>query len=197
MSKPPPTHTYYKRSRPLPYCNPNYRTPRHWKFLPSHHSDHPRSTLGTGNSSLYLAKKVGIRYKSTDPFFKEIMGWSGGAMVLGKLPVPARPTYLDYSRAKAYCTCSRCRWELYRFFVSRLSVHISVSLSLWETARYRLEYCLKRTYAINNQQTNLQRDDKIRHQKHRGNALENVNFSDILQDCWLAGWLVVLGLTAL
>ena len=25
-------------------------------------------------------------------------GWSGGAKVLGKLPVPGRPTYLDYSR---------------------------------------------------------------------------------------------------
>ena len=23
------------------------------------------------------------------------LGWSGGAMVLGKLPVPGRPTYLD------------------------------------------------------------------------------------------------------
>ena len=29
-------------------------------------------------------------------------------MVLGKLPVPGRPTDLDYSRARAYCTCSRC-----------------------------------------------------------------------------------------
>ena len=29
-------------------------------------------------------------------------------MVLGKLPVPGRPTYLDYSRARAYCACSRC-----------------------------------------------------------------------------------------
>ena len=28
-------------------------------------------------------------------------GWSGGAMVLDKLPVPGRPTNLDYSRAKA------------------------------------------------------------------------------------------------
>ena len=27
-----PTRTYCKRSRPLPYCNPNCRTPRHWKF---------------------------------------------------------------------------------------------------------------------------------------------------------------------
>ena len=39
--------------------------------------------------------------------------WSGGAMVLGKLPVPGRPTYLDYSRARAYCACRRCRWGLF------------------------------------------------------------------------------------
>ena len=30
-------------------------------------------------------------------------GWLGGAKVLGKLPVPGRPTHLDYSRARAYC----------------------------------------------------------------------------------------------
>ena len=35
-------------------------------------------------------------------------GWSGGAMVLGKLSVPGRPTFLDNSRARAYCACSRC-----------------------------------------------------------------------------------------
>ena len=27
-------------------------------------------------------------------------------MVMGKLPVPGRPTNLDYSRARAYCACS-------------------------------------------------------------------------------------------
>ena len=37
-------------------------------------------------------------------------GWSGGAMVLGKLPVPGRPTYLNKSRARAYCACSGCGW---------------------------------------------------------------------------------------
>ena len=26
---------------------------------------------------------------------KKLWGWSGGAMVLGKLPVPGRPAYLD------------------------------------------------------------------------------------------------------
>ena len=29
-------------------------------------------------------------------------------MVLGKLPVPGRPTTLDYSRARAYCAGCRC-----------------------------------------------------------------------------------------
>ena len=42
-----------------------------------------------------------------------IPGWSGGAMVLGKLPTPGRPTNLDYSRARAYCAWSGCGWELF------------------------------------------------------------------------------------
>ena len=33
-------------------------------------------------------------------------------MVLGKLPVPGRPTNLDYGRARAYCTCRRCGWGI-------------------------------------------------------------------------------------
>ena len=37
-------------------------------------------------------------------YFYLRLGWSGGAMVLGKLPVPGRPTNLDYSRAGAYLT---------------------------------------------------------------------------------------------
>ena len=37
-----------------------------------------------------------------------VRGWSGGAMVLGKLSGPRRPTNLDNSRARAYCACSRC-----------------------------------------------------------------------------------------
>ena len=62
-------------------------------------------------------------------------------MVLGKLPVPGRPIYLDYSRARAYCACSRCGWGVvWTFFLYPFS---SLSPSLWETARYRLKYCLK------------------------------------------------------
>ena len=43
----------------------------------------------------------------------------GGVMVLGK--VPGRPTYLDSSRARAYCARSRCEWGLFGHFFSRLS----------------------------------------------------------------------------
>ena len=42
-----------------------------------------------------------------------VKGWSGGAMVLGKLSVPERPTNLDNSRARAYCACSRCGLGLF------------------------------------------------------------------------------------
>ena len=38
-------------------------------------------------------------------------------MVLGKLSVPGRPTILDYCRARAYCTRSRCGWGLFWTFL--------------------------------------------------------------------------------
>ena len=50
--------------------------------------------------------------------------------MLGKLPVPGRPTYLDYSRARAYCACSRCGWGWFGIFFSHLSFLFSFSLSL-------------------------------------------------------------------
>ena len=64
-------------------------------------------------------------------------------MVLRKLPVPGRPTTLDKCRARAYCTCGRCGWG--GLDIYSLVYHFSsLSPSLWETARYRLKYCLKR-----------------------------------------------------
>ena len=48
----------------------------------------------------------------------------GSAMLLGKLPVPKRPTNLDNSRARAYCACSRC--GLFFFFSLSLSSIISL-----------------------------------------------------------------------
>ena len=58
-----------------------------------------------------------------------VRGWSGGAMVLGKLLVPGRPTNLDNSRARAYCTCGRCGWGLFgHFFFIYLFSFLSPSL---------------------------------------------------------------------
>ena len=64
-------------------------------------------------------------------------------MALGKLPVPGRPTNFDSSRARAYCAYSRCGWGLFGHIYSRLSFLFFFSPSPWETARYRLKYCLK------------------------------------------------------
>ena len=74
--------------------------------------------------------------------FQKARGRSGGAMMLGKLPVPGRPTNLDYSRATAYCACSRCGWGCLDIF-SLIYLFSFLSSSLWETARYRLKYYLK------------------------------------------------------
>ena len=62
-------------------------------------------------------------------------------MVLGKYSEPKRLTNLDNSRARVYCTCSTCGWAFAHFFLS--SIFSLLFLSLWETARYRLKYCLK------------------------------------------------------
>ena len=51
-------------------------------------------------------------------------------MVLDKLSVLGRPTYLDNSRARAYCPCSECDRGLFGHFFSRLSFLSSFSLSL-------------------------------------------------------------------
>ena len=49
-------------------------------------------------------------------------------MVLGNLPVPGRPTSLDKSRVRAYCTCNRL--GLCGHFYSHLSFLFSFSLYL-------------------------------------------------------------------
>ena len=66
----------------------------------------------------------------------------GGAMVLGKLPVSGRPTILitvgQGPTALTVGAGGGC-WDIFS-----LVYHFSfLSPSLWETARYRLKYCLK------------------------------------------------------
>ena len=63
-------------------------------------------------------------------------------MVLGKLPVPGRPTNLDYSRARLTALAVVAGGGCLDIF--SLVFHFSfLSPSLWETARYRVKYCLK------------------------------------------------------
>ena len=63
-------------------------------------------------------------------------------MVLGKLLVPEHPTNLDYSRARPTALVVGAGGGCLDIF--SLNCHFSLlSPSLWETARYRLQYCLK------------------------------------------------------
>ena len=68
--------------------------------------------------------------------------WLGGAMVLGKLPVSGRPTiWMVVGQGPIALAvgagggCLDIFTLLYPFF--------PLFRSLWETARYRLKYCLK------------------------------------------------------
>ena len=75
--------------------------------------------------------------------FYSHLGWSGGAMVLGKLPVPGCPTILirvgqgptALTVGGAGGGCLDIFTLIYPFY--------PLSPSPWETARYRLKYCLK------------------------------------------------------
>ena len=70
------------------------------------------------------------------------IGVVGGAIVLGKLPVPGRPTiWIIVGQGPTALAvgagggCLDIFTLIYPFF--------PLSPSLWETARYRLKYCLK------------------------------------------------------
>ena len=48
----------------------------------------------------------------------------------GPAPVLERPTYLDCSRARAYCACSRCGWGLFaHFFLTSITSLFFLPLS--------------------------------------------------------------------
>ena len=70
------------------------------------------------------------------------MGWSGGAMVLGKLPVPGRPTtWITVGEGPTALAVGASGGCLDIFTL--IYPFSFLSPSLWETARYRLKYCLK------------------------------------------------------
>ena len=95
-----------------------------------------------------LCRLIGYR-----PFRLSIWGWSGGAMVLGKLPVPGRPTiWITVGQGPTALAVGAGGGCLDIFTL--IYPFSSLSPSLWETARYRLKYCLKGPLNPNNQPTN-------------------------------------------
>ena len=69
-------------------------------------------------------------------------GGSGGAIVLGKLPVPGRPTiWITVGQGPTALAVGAGGGCLDIFIL--IYPFSPLSPSLWETARYRLKYCLK------------------------------------------------------
>ena len=84
------------------------------------------------HNDINTSPKVGGRvvrwYYNLD--YSRARGWSGGAKVLGKLPVPGHLINLDYRRARAYCACSRCGWGVvWTFFLSAITSLFFLPLS--------------------------------------------------------------------
>ena len=74
--------------------------------------------------------------------FNFCRGWSGGAMALGKLPVPGRPTiWITVGQGPTALAVGAGGGCLDIFTL--IYPFSPLSPSLWETARYRLQYCLK------------------------------------------------------
>ena len=109
---------------PCPTLIKSSRTLRHWKFTQHHRATRP-PYLGT----TFLLSTL-----------------------LGKLQVPGRPANLDYSKARASVLAESAGGGCLDIF--SLIYHFSyLSPSIWQTARYRLQYCLKGPLSQNNQPT--------------------------------------------
>ena len=107
-------------------------------------SDYFIHTLESSCSQICRFKMNGYTYKGSNTMFilPILSGWSGGAMVLGELPVPGRPTiWITVEQGPTVLAvgvgggCLDIFTLIYPFF--------PLSPSLWKTARYRLKYCLK------------------------------------------------------
>ena len=64
-------------------------------------------------------------------------------MVLGKLPVPGRPTNLGFLVGQGPTALAVGAGGVVWTFFSPVYHFSLLSPSVWETARYRLKYCLK------------------------------------------------------
>ena len=72
-----------------------------------------------------------------------VLGWLGGAMVLGKLPGPGCPTIWMTVGQELYTALAVGAGGGCLDIFTLLYLFSPISPSLWKTARYRLKYCLK------------------------------------------------------
>ena len=94
--------------------------------------------LGSSNCECQKIYKAVLLRVTT--YVSGVVGWSGGVMVLGKLPVPGRPTiWITVGQGPIALAVGAGGGGLDIFTL----IYPSLSPSLWETARYRLKYCLK------------------------------------------------------
>ena len=70
------------------------------------------------------------------------IGWSGGAMALGQLPVPGRPTNLDNSKARTNVLGEYSGLGCLDIFLS--VYHFSLHSPSLGDGPIRLKYCLKK-----------------------------------------------------
>ena len=141
MSKQPPPAPTASAVGPCPTLIQISRTPRHWKFTQHHRTTRPPPPIalavGAGGGGLDIFTLI-YPFSFLSPSLWEMARYRLKYCLKGPLS-PKQPTNqsragpsynLDYSRARAYCACSRCGWGLFGHFYSHLSVLSSFSLSL-------------------------------------------------------------------
>ena len=99
-------------------------------------------TIHTFNCMFYsnLVKNAVLNGRLLNPYH-----YSSGAMVLGKLPVPGRPTIWMIVGEGPIALAVDADGGCLDIF-TLLYLFSSLSPSLWETARYGLKYCLKGSF---------------------------------------------------
>ena len=127
----------YPKSAVMGFIPRNSRTSLKQRWWTSHQcSSHWRSTVKYATST---TASVWLRQISA---FNLTWGRSGGAMVLGKLSVPGRPTvWITVGQGPTALAIGAGGGCLDIFTL--IYPFSPFSPSLWETARYRLKYCLK------------------------------------------------------
>ena len=137
ISKQPPPAPTASTIGPCPTVIQVSRTPQHRKFTQHLRTTRPPHDQGFLISSQYSNRVV--RYLRVNDPFVLVYDIGGGGVGSGGQVVRwcwinfqcrVCPTYLDKSRARTYCFCSRCGWGLFGYFFSRLSFYFSFSLSL-------------------------------------------------------------------